>query len=597
MQTPRLLPLRLRAAGIAIVAAVAAACSDDNGLTARDECTTLRQSQADIESGRAEGMARVRLNLVSRLGVESASTEQLSINGADLFVDGECYRLESSSSMRLADLENAMGTLAAEASVEPGNVTHVLLRVSGPQGGTRTYSADKLAMEEPVTLRAGSRTDIYLALDPVGTTGNRVATTIVASGMMPWNATTMVMDPVRGGKMTMPGGFEMEMPSGSITEATVFGVSEIQSGDVSSTYAIIPESELNEPVTIKLRVDRSRIPQGLTMADYGGRVAGAAAVSSVEGNVATVTAAKGLGHVRMGTSVPYVETTGGLRAAIGPRPQEGPAPGPALVDNECYRRLVNERATLYNLLAQNYGVRSFQCENVPPYVHIVIVNLSRAGLSTYPRIHFPNVQNADNTLQLREISTHITQVNEFAAINGFTWTGDKGFEWGGTGTAIGTVYLNYERVSPWYTGSEVMVGFGAWNPTYGTPTKFFDRPAGVGLDLTGYTEWMVPGTTSIIKNGACSRTPGGEVDRWSTLGIGGGLLVMASSASYTTTDAYTLCSVYEGLNVLGGALRLDGGSASGISWLGTTLNPLTGSDFTAFGNERHIAYAVAAVYP
>jgi len=596
MQTPRLLSPRLRVVGVVCAAAAIAACDNDSLISARDECTTLRQSQADIEGRRAEGMARVRLSVVSRLGVEAASPEQLSLNGAELYVGGSCYRVEGSSSVRLADLENDMGTLAADVSVEPGDVTHVLLRVSGPQGGTRTYSADRIALEEAVTLRPGSRTDIYLALNPVGTS-SAVETAVVAAGMMPWSATTMVMDPARGGTMKLPGGFEMEMPAGSITEATVFGVDEIRTGDVSSTFVVMPESDLSQPVTLRLPIDRSRVPQGMTMADYGGRVKGAVAESSVQGNVATVTAATGLGHVRMGTSLPYVETTGGLRALMGPRPAEGASSEASLVDNECYRRLVNERATLYNLLAQNVGVRSFQCENVPPYVHIVIVNLSRAGLSAYPRIHFPNVQNADNTLQLREISTHITQVNEFAAINGFTWTGDKGFEWGGTGTAIGTVYMNYERVSPWYTGAEVMVGFGAWNPTYGTPTRFFDRPAGVSLDLSGYTEWMVPGTTSIVKNGACSRVPGGELDRWSTLGIGGGLLVMASSASYTTTTSYELCSVYEGLNVLGGAVRLDGGSASGISWGGVTLNPLTGSDYTAFGNERHIAYAVAALYP
>jgi hypothetical protein len=141
----------------------------------------------------------------------------------------------------------------------------------------------------------------------------------------------------------------------------------------------------------------------------------------------------------------------------------------------------------------------------------------------------------------------------------------------------------------------VIIGFGPYNPTYGTPTRFFDRPAGVSLNIAGYDDWMVPGTTSIVKNGACSRTQGGEVDRWSTVGIGNGVLVMASSASYTTTTAYDLCSVYEGLGVLGGALRLDGGSASGIVWQSYLLNPLTGTDWSAFGDERHIAYALAAL--
>jgi hypothetical protein len=65
--------------------------------------------------------------------------------------------------------------------------------------------------------------------------------------------------------------------------------------------------------------------------------------------------------------------------------------------------------------------------------------------------------------------------------------------------------------------------------------------------------------------------------------------------SNTTTTAYELCSVYEGLGVLGGAIRLDGGRSAAINWQGTTLNTLTGSDYLAFGYERDIPYAIAAL--
>ncbi|HZG44266.1 MAG TPA: hypothetical protein VEY93_15055 [Longimicrobium sp.] len=597
MRNPRLLPACLRAAGMVCAMAMAAACDDGALLSEKDTCATLRQSQAEIQEGRSEGKARVRLNVISRLGVEANSTEQVTLNGAELYVGDRCYRLDTSSSQSLAGLENDMGVLAAEALVDPGEVTHLLLRAAGPRGGTRTYAVDRVRLDEALRLEPGTRTDIYLSLSPVGTSGN-VQTRVVAAGRMPWESTTMVMDPARGGRMTLPGGFEMEMPVGSIDKATVFGVAEYRTGGVSSLYGIWPESEVNEPVTLRFPVNRTRIPQGMQMSDYGGRINGADAASSVQGNVATVTAAASLGQVRMGTSVPYVETTGGQMMASRVSALTSTEPAGevgAVVDNQCYRLLYNDRAYLMSLASQNAGVLIRHCENTPPYVHIVLVNLSRGALSYYPRIHFPGRRISNTTFELREITSHLASfTNDFAAINSFLWEGDTGC-CGGTGTPVGTVYMNYERVSPWYTGTELMIGFGPYNPTYGTPTKFFERPAGTSLNLAGYDEWMVPATTSIIKNGACARVPGGEVNRWSTVGIGSGVLLMASSVSNTTTTAYELCSVYEGLGVLGGAIRLDGGRSAAINWQGTTLNTLTGSDYLAFGYERDIPYAIAAL--
>jgi hypothetical protein len=390
----------------------------------------------------------------------------------------------------------------------------------------------------------------------------------------------------------------MELPGGSVARPAVYGVGEYRGRDVSATYNVWPEGALAEPATIRFPIDRARIPAGMGMSDYGGRVNGAVAVSSVTGNTATVTASS-MGQVRMGTSVPYMETATGQRLAT--RLPAGGAGGgmSSLVNNVCYQRLLAERTNLYNTLNTNAGVRTTLCEDVAPYVHILIVNLSRAGLGAngylYPKIVFPGVQAADGRFFLREITTHMSTLsNDFAAINGFTWDGDTGC-CNGYGTPIGTVYMNNARVSPWFSGTEVIVGFGPHSPSSGTPAAFFERVSGASINITGYTNWMVPSTTSIVKNGACSRAPGGEVNRWSTVGIGNGLLVMASSVSNTTTTAYDLCSVYEGLNVLGGAHRLDGGPSAAIWWLGTTLNLLTGGDYLKFGYERQIPYAVAAV--
>lgn len=594
MRSSALLPRRMCAAGILGAAVLAAACSDDNGLgLGRDGCTTVRrQTAGEIDEGRGGELARVRVILVSRLGLDANAADSMNLSGVRLFSGSECFMLENATGWRVTKLENDVGGVVAEALVKPGDLSE--LELVAPQPSGVTYDAGRIRLDRSIRLEAGRRTDLYLSLSPVGTSGH-VAARFVAAGEMPWESRTLVYDPVRGATMSMDGGFSVEMPAGAMSEATVYGVGSYAGRGVSATYNLWPESKLNEAATIRFPIDRSRIPEGMSISDYGGRVNGAAAEASVSGNVATITG-KAFGQIAMDTDVPWVETTGGRRLAM-----RLPAGGvkPSLVANDCYYRLVNERTNLYNLLNNNSGVYTAVCKDVAPYVHIIMVNLNRSGLGAngwgYPRIVFPGVQYTDGTFALREITTHMsTLTNDFAAINGFTWNGDSGC-CGGYGTPIGTVYMNGARVSPWFSGTEVMIGFGPWSPYTGTPHAFFERVNGASINITGYTDWIVPSTTSIVKNGACSRSPGGEVNRWSTVGIGNGVLVMASSASNTTTTAYELCSIYEGLNVLGGAQRLDGGPSAAIWWQGTTLNLLSGTDYLTFGYERDIPYAVAAL--
>jgi hypothetical protein len=598
MRYSQLLPLRLRAVGIMCAALAATACDDDGGLLApRDGCETLRQTAAEIDEGRAEGEARVRISVISQLGVEAPSTEQVSLNGAELYVGDNCYRMDNALTRQLTSLENAMGVMVAEASIEPGEATHVLLRASGAAGG-RSYREEKVALDKAVRLEPGTRTDIYLALSPVGTS-NQAEASYVAAGMMPWDATTMVYDPTRGGKMSLPGGFAMEFPAGSVSQATVFGVGEHAGHGVSGTFNIWPESEINEPVTISVPVDRSRVPQGLAMSDFGGRVKGASMETTIVGNTATVTST-GLGQVRMATSRPWIETTGGERMVA--RMADAVAVGGGGMNlntsNPCYQRLVSERANLYASLDRNAGIYVSLCEDVSPKVHIVMVNLQRPRQSgdtgLYPRVQVVGQRGTDGRFALREMTTHMsTLAYDFAAINGFTWEGQTEC-CGGWGTPNGTVYQNGTRVSPWWAATEVILGFGPHSGTTGTASRFFERLNGASINITGYTDQMVPSTTSIIKGGVCSRSLGGELDRWSAIGIGNGVLVMASSVTDTETTAYELCSVFEGLNVLGGAIRTDGGRSAAISWLGTTLNLLSGLDYASHGYERDIPYVLAA---
>ena len=182
-------------------------------------------------------------------------------------------------------------------------------------------------------------------------------------------------------------------------------------------------------------------------------------------------------------------------------------------------------------------------------------------------------------------------------MNGFTWDGDAGTGPDQTGTPKGTLYIDGGRVSPAYTGAEAILGFQPTDRSYGTYALLFDKPAGTTPSFGSYNYNTVPSTTSIIKNGACSRSPtDAETDSWSAVGEGTGILLLASSVSGTSTTAYELCTIFEAMDIMDGAVRVDGGPSAAIFWLGSHLNPLTGARSLYYGSARHIPYAVGAIH-
>jgi hypothetical protein len=50
------------------------------------------------------------------------------------------------------------------------------------------------------------------------------------------------------------------------------------------------------------------------------------------------------------------------------------------------------------------------------------------------------------------------------------------------------------------------------------------------------------------------------------------------------------------MDIMDGAVRVDGGPSAAIFWLGSHLNPLTGARYLYYGSARHIPYAVGAIH-
>lgn len=587
-------------AGACACALVLAACNDDS-VSVNGTCSEVDQTAAEAEAGRVDGQARVRVNIVSRLGADPQSPQSLRLGGVELFQGGRCVRLATTSMPSLGSIENDMGRAVADAALDLREVTHVQLLPASGDAGTLRVRADKIALEQPIRLDEGIRTELYLALEP-GAQSGEVTARFVAAGPVPANAgAVMVGEPGRGGTMSTPGGFSLELGQGSLAVPTVYSVVEHDVGGVGPLLDVAPAGELGAAARVRFRVNRGHVPQGMEMSDFTARVGGSEVASTLDGNTVSMEVSK-LGLMSMGTGRAYVEFSDGTRRAVpAGAAQRVVADGAAIVNNTCYQRLAANRSYYYGQVQGHAGVRVRDCEDTPPYVHIILVNMKYPNSTIpYPKILFPAEWYSNtNTFLLHTISQlgGTYGGSAFAAINGFYWDGDSGTGSGQTGTPAGMLYIDGVRKGSGLTAAEAVIGFTASYTNTGTTASLISKPAGSTSVSLGTYNWnVVPSTTSIVKNGACSRTSTETQDwnSWSALGFGNGILVMASSVSGQTTTAYELCSVFEGLNTLGGAIRLDGGPSAAIYWLGSHLNPLSGLSYYKYGNARHLAYAVAA---
>lgn len=590
---------RWRAAAVVCAVVAVAACDDDPvGSIGVGECTSVRQSLAELEQGMASGKARVRVNIVSRASVEGNSRDFVALQSVNLYQGEDCTGIANATQTALATVENDVGVMVAEAVVEPGQITHLELNPA-TSGTARRLQTVKLALPSPVTVEGGTRNEFFVALDPVQ--GSRdLAPRFIAAGPVALDASTvLVFEPTRGSAVAVPGSFTLDLPVNGMSAAGVYGVVEHKLGGLSSMLSISPGGDLAKVGRITFPIDRTRIPTGMGVGDYGGYVGNQLGLMEVDGNTATMTMAS-LGDIRMASSVPSADLPDGQRIRT---PDSGPASAKAagemgmLVNNACAQQLATNRAYYFDMLSRNGGVKINDCETRFPYVHIIMVNLHHGSLASYPYIRIPSQRYAGHEYLLKTISEHASSIGAFAAVNGFTWNGDEGTGTGQYGIPIGNVRIDNQTASPNFTGAEAIIGFTASSSTGGTGWGFFDKPAGNTINWGSYGYNAVPSTTSIIKGGACSRAPGGENSRWSAIGVGNGALVMVSSVSGYTTDAYELCGVFEGLNVLGGAIRLDGGPSAAIYWQGSgttgVLNPLTGTYSWKYGSLRRIPYVVA----
>jgi hypothetical protein len=573
-------------------------------------CTEVRASPNAAAVRIDTGQARIRVNLVSRLGADQTSGEGVSTSGVELYNGSTCFRLAASTLTRLGSVENDVGRSIADAVLTLPRITHIALQPSELQQGARSFAVGRIALAQPIALEAGTRTDIFLALDSVTGTQN-IATRFVAAGAVPLNAdVVMAFEPGREARASVEGRFAMMLPAGSGSQPAVYGIVAHDVAEVSPMLDIMPRGALAAPARLTLPIDHTRIPDGLSMNDYGAHVGTDVATTTVDGNTVSIDA-NAIGLTTVTTAHPYAELPNGRRVVMGAsagalsplRSRSALRPSfaaQAQATDQCRNNLIANRTGYLELVRAHQFVRSTACMNVPPYVHIIFINIGQglSGSQIYPWVLFPSEwYTGTTTFLLRTIMQHASSFGTYASVNGFLWDGNIGDGPNQTGTPKGTLYIEDVQRSPVYTGAEAIIGFGQTDSYLGTAALLIDKPSGIA-NLQGYTWNAVPSTTSIVKNGACSRSPTETPDwnRWSAIGIGNGLLILVSSLSDQETTSYELCAVFEGMVAYDGAIRMDGGPTAAIQWSTTHLNPLVG--FAAFkynGPARHIPYTVGAI--
>ncbi|WP_198170572.1 phosphodiester glycosidase family protein [Deinococcus arboris] len=501
-----------------------------------------------------------------------------------------CTATGVSGGVLAGDDGTGRGKLFSDVTLPPSRIDRIIVQPDPAAGQPVAFRTLRLA--QPITLQAGERQEIFLSLSTVrpGDASSLEVTYLGTAPLPPTAGSVVAYRPDRA--MAWPAGSPMglAMAAGSLKEAQLFGMELIDTGGIVPRVAVWPALKTQDPMTVTLKVNRDRIAKGLTAADYKVQLADKT-TPAVTMNGDTLTfQAKDLSGAQVYTDRSVIETSSGERIAL-PGKTLNAASISAQDTSACKNSLTARRAEYEQYFADGTdAIRIFDCENVAPYVHIVLIDRSNRGrtvdLPVTPSVDYPG------KYVLRPITSHGT--GAVVAINGFTWDGDKGTYMGtGYGTPLGTL-ITAGTARKKTSTTEAILGFQMQpaDRSKGTSAEFFVG-ASTSLNFGTHNYNVIGSTTSVIRNGACNpNLDTTSVNRWSAVGIGLNRMALVSSTSSGTSSPRDLCSVFEGLGYLSGAIRLDGGPSAAMAWLGQHINPLTGSDYYAFGNARNILNAL-----
>ena len=561
-------------------------------------CDTSDPSGPDEEPppAAAEGNV-VRVSLVSRFGDAVPAGTPIEIDALVACRSaGDCVRTDAQLRSRADLTENDMGVAAAEFRLPDGPFSSIELIPANDAQGVQ-LKPGALTFDSSFTIEEGARTEVYVALDAPD--GDGVVTPRVAAvqRVPAVFGGAFLAEPGRASRGAFRSGVSVDIAPGALQRSgpVIFTAAEHDAGGVGPVVRVSPGDAA--AATVRVPLDAARLPEGLSASDFVLTVDGEAAETVDESGVMRAEVSR-LGQVELVSRRSWGVTASGQRAVeVGPD-------GAARVGGSCADGLREWKSFYYGQLEGEKGYLTYRCESATPALHVGFVNLSRSA-AVNPDLEISAVKASDGKYSLRTIEYHGDRYAAFAAINGYQWErssffsrADRGYVDGGSGRLLGMVRSRDARLTPALDlgGAERALGF-ARRTSSGTRAAFFGREAGGNypsfvLNGTDYGYDMVPTGTLLVRDGACVQS--GQSDRWSAIGVGGGLLMMLSSTTSGSATHGQLCDAFLAMD-MEYAILLDGGGATSMYWGGYGLNPVSGA--TAFLNDgpfRRVAYALIA---
>ncbi len=594
----------------------------DNGGGSTDLTAAINQApqQPSFDLSQAVGIdgTRLRIDFVA----DEANIPDLGLQAVFLCTS-ECQKIGQNKKLSLP-FDN-MAVNYADV-VLPANFAANKIVIHSDSTLGASLSDAIIALPQALVLNPQDRLELVLGVRHTNT-GTLEAHFLVA-GSLPFDDSQIAVYKPGAALHTVLDGLDISLDANAFSATKIISVAAHDNGRVASLFGVFPSAVSNTPIKYGLPLDPSRLPAGLDFGAYHARIGDSIVPITVQNNQASIETTN-LSSITIFTDTPLIENADGSSLQL----QSAATPSgnltslkPLASTSTCESAIakINSNTTSIYSIANDGPVLFTGCENVAPYVHIVLAKLyatkNHAVSITAPGAgDAGRVVNGKTYYKLRTIKEIGDAANVTVAINGFTFEAPNLYgrifqtegAYQGTITTDGTVRNTGDKNT-----QEGMLGF-----TRPDNTKY---SAGVanGLDKNAdgapkspYDYNVISSTTIISRRDNCN-TNADKNYEWSAVGRldgdGLNLLAFVSSVSEKTTNSAELCNVFhalQDLTLVGGvfppeqnpsspnpvqAIRLDGGTAAALYWRGKQINPYESlyNSITKCGSIRCVLYAV-----
>ena len=529
----------------------------------------------------------VELVAVARTSESSQGAGILRLSRVEVCGSAGCNVVGEGVSFDVVDAQDDVGVSLSNVGLYVGDVTRISFSVD--DGSDYGISNATIDLPTPISAPDSGRALVYVAFDPVAE--DELSARLITSGDAPIDYdASMVVVPSRGGTYESESGFSYAAAPSQNSGPAVYTFKEYDVGKAAS-YFNVYSSLFASGLTAEMRIplDPFKFPPGIAPNDYIVRVDGEEVGYVAEGGELVVRTGR-TGFVSVTSSVPFAETDSG-ELIVGGDDQSARTG----LSGSCAENLAAKFRTYFDKLATGtYALRATDCVNTDPGFHVVLVNLS----ASRARILLPRSDAGGGFFNLKKLTTLASSANALAAINGYFWVSGDGKTAGQKSKLDGTVVASGRGLSAYSATKEALFSFSS-RVNGSIRAKVFFKTSGstsTNQSFQGrtYNDFVVGSRSSIMANGSCTQDRGGTDKAASAIGYGGGVLMMVSTVSGSSSTNRELCAVLQAMGIIE-AIQLDGGPSAGITWQRNLLNPLTGRTYSSlgYGSARHIPYGIA----